>query len=63
MPEPTTTKPRAVVERPDSVTHFICPETDGDRQGELTPVTHHIVHERCVYCGKTPAALREELGL
>lgn len=56
----TTTKPRAVVERPDSVTHFICPETE---KGVLTPVTHHMVDSKCRYCGKTTTEIAAEVGL
>ena len=46
------TKP--VVERPDSVTHWTCPDNEyGD--------THHIgVTARCVYCGESVGVLRLE---
>lgn len=44
------TKP--VVDRPDSVTHWTCPENEwGD--------THHIGSTaRCVYCGESVSDLR-----
>lgn len=69
-------EPKAVVDRPDSVTHFICPDTsaidphDGSVDGE--PATHHLGPMRvpgianvqaCLYCGKTEKQLRAELGL
>ncbi|AYD87388.1 hypothetical protein SEA_VALENTINIPUFF_94 [Microbacterium phage ValentiniPuff] len=66
----TTTKPRAVVERPDSVTHFVCPSAQinsGDANA-----THHLIPRpltgpsrtmRCSACGKTEAQLRREVGL
>lgn len=70
MPQPTTNAvhftppPRAVVENPDSFTHFICPETE---KGELTPVTHHMRdigdNSTCRYCGKTALQIRSEVGL
>ncbi|UJD20824.1 hypothetical protein SEA_ALUMINUMJESUS_89 [Microbacterium phage AluminumJesus] len=53
--------PRAVVERPDSVTHFVCPSAQIDTGDP--DVTHHIVHERCQWCGKSSAELRLEVGL
>lgn len=53
--------PRAVVERPDSVTHFVCPSAQIDTGDP--DATHHIVHERCRWCGKSSAALRLEVGL
>lgn len=60
-------EPEAVVERPDSVTQFICPDTSAE--GEA--VTHHLHTEKrgggnilaCRYCGRTEKQLRVEVGL
>lgn len=46
----------AVVDRPDSVTHFVCPEGDG--------ATHHLNGAgNCIYCKKSQAVIRKEVGL
>jgi hypothetical protein len=55
--------------RPDSVTHFICPVTDGGETHHLQPNYHSVRKgdvagvQTCVWCGKTEKVLREELGL
>lgn len=53
--------PVAVVEAPDSVSHFLCGE--GSRAA-AAEVTHHIgADARCVYCRVTLSTLIEECGL
>lgn len=60
-------EPKAVVERPDSVTQFVCPDTTAEGES----VTHHLHIERrsgasvlaCRYCGRTEKQLREDVGL
>lgn len=48
----------AVVERPDSATHFLC-----DSRTVPVGVTHHLVRGKCLYCKRTDAQIREEAGL
>lgn len=59
------TEPRAVVERPDSVTHFVC-ELAEEQTGSRD-VTHHLVtiknEQRCCYCLQTAGEIRREVGL
>lgn len=53
--------PQAVVPRPDSVTHFICPaKASGGETHHLIPVLNGAA---CVYCRKSQTELRQEVGL
>jgi hypothetical protein len=59
-----------VVERPDSATHFECDGSRAPRIDVGTPFerrsTHHLVGattQRCIYCKRTGAQIRQEAGL
>lgn len=60
--------PKAVVENPDSASHFIC---DGARAPMILDglnyrrVTHHLVgaSQRCTYCKRPAATILKEAGL
>jgi len=61
---PPSSPPVPVVDSPDSVTHFRCTVSIGGAPHHLITVHKVAGNElRCVYCGKTEAALRKELGL
>jgi hypothetical protein len=60
---PRPTEPDVpVVERPDSVTHFTCPQGPSDHTGR---VTHHMtgMANRCAYCKVDAETLRARYGL
>lgn len=57
----TTTKPRAVVDRPDSVTHFVCASAAIDTGDP--DATHYMVNGRCAFCSASHTRLRAEVGL